>query len=165
MQASQKQPFMLGEWRIDPQADVIARGDSTIKLVPKTMEVLGYLAQRAGEVVSQDDIEAAVWRDVVVTSSSVYQAIGDLRRALGDDKRESQYIVTVPRKGYRLIAPVRSAVDDAAQSRAPAVGGPAQQTDRPEKVPTHCGADRCGRRRRRSDPDVDASRRRARPWC
>jgi DNA-binding winged helix-turn-helix (wHTH) protein len=53
MGASQKLPFMLGDWRIDPQADVISRADSNIKLVPKTMEVLGYLVQRAGEVVSR----------------------------------------------------------------------------------------------------------------
>ena len=133
MGASQKLPFMLGDWRIDPQADVISRADSSVKLVPKTMEVLGYLVQRAGEVVSQEDIEAAVWRDLVVTPSSVYQAIGDLRRALGDDKREPQYIATIPRKGYRLIAPVRSTGDDADRSATqanPADAGPAQWTTR-----------------------------------
>ena len=107
------------------------------------MEVLGYLVQRAGEVVSQGDIETAVWRDVVVTSSSVYQAIADLRRALGDDKREPQYIATIPRKGYRLIAPVRSTGDDADLSAIqvpPADAGPAQWTTRAGR--------RCSLRRR-----------------
>lgn len=125
-------PFRVGPWRADPALDLISQGDSSVKLVPKTMDVLCHLAQRAGEVVSQEEIEHTVWRQVVVTPSSVYQAIADLRRALGDDKHRPTYIATVPRKGYRLIAPVvwgerevaepaRRIEQPADESRAPVV--------------------------------------------
>jgi TolB-like protein len=55
-----------------------------------------------------------VWSGVVVTQDSVYQAITALRRLLGDDAKQPTYIVTVPRLGYRLIAPVRAAVEEPA---------------------------------------------------
>src|ERR1043165_252982 len=88
--------FQVGDWHVDPALDTISRDGTSTKIVPKTMQVLAYLAQRAGEVVSQEEIEKAVWRGVIVTSSSVYQAIADLRRALGDDRRERTYISTIP---------------------------------------------------------------------
>src|SRR5215831_235370 len=108
MESRKDQPFVLGSWRVDPRADEISRDGACVKIVPKSMEVLVYLAERAGQVVSQDELERSVWRDVIVTPSSVYQAIADLRRVLGDSSRSPTYIETVPRKGYRLIAPVGS---------------------------------------------------------
>lgn len=111
-------PFRVGGWHVQPALDTIARDGTTTKLVPKTMQVLAYLAQRAGEVVTQDDIEKSVWPNVIVTPSSVYQAIADLRRALGDDRRDPTYISTVPRKGYRLIATVTWSPADSTQQRA-----------------------------------------------
>lgn len=99
--------FVVGDWQADPARDVLVRADESVKLEPKTMEVLVFFAGRPGEVVTQSELEAAVWRDVVVTSQSLYQSIAQLRRVLGDDARQPRYIETVPRRGYRLIAPVR----------------------------------------------------------
>ena len=70
------------------------------------MRLLLYLAQRAGEVVSIDELLNQVWAGVVVTPDSVYQAIASLRRLLGDDPKQPRYIATVPRLGYRMIADV-----------------------------------------------------------
>lgn len=98
--------FWVGEWFVDPESDRVRRGDETVKIEPQTMRVLLLLARNAGAVVSQAEIERTVWADVVVTPSSVYQSIAQLRKALGDDGPRRQYIETVPRKGYRLIAPV-----------------------------------------------------------
>ena len=71
------------------------------------MRLLVCLAERAGDVVSIDDLLKQVWPDVVVSSDSVYQAVASLRRALGDDPKQPTYIATVPRLGYRMIAAVR----------------------------------------------------------
>lgn len=70
------------------------------------MKLLVCLAERAGEVVSIDDLLDQVWSGVVVTPDSVYQAVASLRRLLGDDARQPEYIATVPRLGYRMVAPV-----------------------------------------------------------
>lgn len=70
------------------------------------MRLLLCLAERAGEVVSIDDLLNQVWSDVVVAPDSVYQAVASLRRVLGDDPKQPTYIETVPRLGYRMVAPV-----------------------------------------------------------
>ena len=98
--------FRIGQWRIEPAVDEISRDGTVIKLEPRAMRVLVCLAERAGEVVSVEQLLDAVWKDVVVTQDSVYQAMAGLRRALGDDPKQPGYIVNVVRKGYRLVAPV-----------------------------------------------------------
>jgi TolB-like protein/DNA-binding winged helix-turn-helix (wHTH) protein/Tfp pilus assembly protein PilF len=99
-------PVRIGEWLADERLDEIRRAHERVKLDRRTMALLTYLASRPGEVVSSEELLENVWRGVVVTSSSVYQAIAVLRRALGDDADQPRYIATVQRKGYRLIAAV-----------------------------------------------------------
>lgn len=99
-------PFRVGDWVVIPARDLLVRGDEQVKVEPRSMDVLRRLARQPGTVVSQAELEADVWAGVIVTSQSVYQAIAQLRRVLGDNPREPQYIETVPRRGYRLCAPV-----------------------------------------------------------
>src|SRR5580658_180223 len=70
------------------------------------MRLLVYLAGRAGQVVGVDDLLNEVWAGVIVTSDSVYQAVAALRRTVGDSSKDPKYIVTLPRRGYRLVAKV-----------------------------------------------------------
>jgi len=112
--------FRIGQWRVDPALDEIARDDATVKLEPRTMRLLVCLAERAGEVVSVNQLLDSVWKDLVVTPYSVYQAVAVLRRALGDDPKNPTYIANVARRGYRLILPVEA---DGAADR-PAVANP-----------------------------------------
>jgi serine/threonine protein kinase len=101
--------WQVGEWLVEPALDEIRRADARVKLDPRTMAVFTYLIARPGHVVSADELLDEVWKGVIVTQGSVYQAIAVLRRALDDDSSEPRYIVNVPRKGYRLIAPVSRA--------------------------------------------------------
>jgi transcriptional activator of cad operon len=70
------------------------------------MRMLVYLAEHAGAVVSIDDLLNEVWSGANVSPDSVYQAVASLRRLLGDDPKQPTYIATVPRLGYRMVAPV-----------------------------------------------------------
>jgi transcriptional activator of cad operon len=97
----------IGEWLVDPALDTISRDAETQKLEPRTMRLLICLANSAGSVVSVDRLLSEVWSGVVVGSASVYQAVSQLRKILGDVDPNPTYITTVPRKGYRLIASVR----------------------------------------------------------
>ena len=73
-------------------------------LRPKSFEVLRYLVEHAGRVVTKEEVLNAVWPEVTVSDESLTQCIRDVRRALGD---ESQRIVkTVPRRGYLVDVPV-----------------------------------------------------------
>jgi DNA-binding winged helix-turn-helix (wHTH) protein/CheY-like chemotaxis protein len=99
-------PFQVGDWIAHPALDELRRGATVCKLEPRTMRLLVVLAQRPGELVAVDELLEAVWKDAVVTSSSVYESVAQLRKALGDHADCPKYVATVQRKGYRLVAPV-----------------------------------------------------------
>jgi transcriptional activator of cad operon len=116
-------PFHLGAWLVDPNLDTISRGGETLKLEPRMMRLLTCLAHSSGAVVSLERLLTDVWAGVIVGPASVYQAISQLRRLLGDTEPEPSYIATVPRKGYRLIVPVRP-MEPAAPPPAPIPASP-----------------------------------------
>jgi adenylate cyclase len=99
--------FQVGDWMVDPAAGQIARGGRAVKLEPKVMEVLSYLALRQGELVTREDLERDVWKGAVVGYDSITAAVIKLRKALADDARQPRYIATIPKRGYRLIAAVQ----------------------------------------------------------
>lgn len=77
-----------------------------MRLEERTLRLLMCLIEHAGQVLSVEEILKQVWVGVIVSPDSIYQAITALRRQLGDDSKNPKYIATVPRRGYRLIAPV-----------------------------------------------------------
>jgi DNA-binding winged helix-turn-helix (wHTH) protein len=98
--------LLIGAWRVDPTTDEISCGAEIHKLEPRTMRLLLYLAARPGQVVDMHRLLDEVWSGVIVTPGSVYQAIAQLRRLLGDQAEHPTYIDTHSRKGYRLVANV-----------------------------------------------------------
>lgn len=102
-------PFWLDDWYVDPVAGSLLRDGAEIRLEPKVMTVLLVLASRAGEVISREEIEELAWPGVVVGYDALASSIIKLRKALGDDSRHPRYIETVPKRGYRLIAPTGAA--------------------------------------------------------
>jgi transcriptional activator of cad operon len=96
----------IGDWLVRPAANEIARDDEIVRLEPKAMEVLLFLAGQAGEVVSRDALLSAVWPGTTVGDDALTQAVIKLRKALGDTSRGPQYIETISKRGYRLIAAV-----------------------------------------------------------
>jgi DNA-binding winged helix-turn-helix (wHTH) protein len=101
------QVLRVGDWRVDPALDEISKEGTSVKLEPRAMRLLVCLAERAGQVVSVEQLLDEVWKDVVVTPNSVYHAVATLRRVLGDNTKEPTYITDVLRRGYRLVAPVQ----------------------------------------------------------
>ena len=114
--------LQVGDWRLNRLSGELARaGAATVRLEERNLRLLTYMADHAGEVLSADQLLAHAWPGVIVSPDSLYQAITQLRRQLGDDARNPSYIATVPRRGYRLLAPVRAAVPAAAPPAAAAV--------------------------------------------
>jgi transcriptional activator of cad operon len=113
-------PLRIGEWRVDPASGQISRNGENVRVDVRTMRLLLCLAARAGQIVSIDDLLTQVWSGVIVTQDSVYQAVASLRRLLRDDIKQPTYIATVPRLGYRMVAPVSPWVDEPAAPTAPA---------------------------------------------
>jgi TolB-like protein/DNA-binding winged helix-turn-helix (wHTH) protein len=119
----------IGEWMVHPALDSISRDTETQKLEPRMMRLLLCLANSAGAVVSVDQILTEVWADVVVGPASVYQTVSQLRKILGDIDPHPTYIATIPRKGYRLLAPVKRAGAPAPTPQPPAM----QRTTAPRR--------------------------------
>lgn len=125
----------IGDWAVDPAADQISRDGTVVRVEARTMRLLLCLADRAGQVVSIDDLLNEVWAGVIVTPDSVYQAVTSLRRLLGDDPKQPAYIATVPRRGYRLIAAVEAvSAKTPAPAAAPVPSGGAAKPE-PIKMP------------------------------
>jgi len=106
MDHSPKTPLRIGDWVVDPASEQMSRRGETVRLEARMTRLLLCLAERAGEVVSIEDLLTRAWPGVIVTPDSVYQAVTSLRRLLGDDSKQPSYIATVPRRGYRLVAAV-----------------------------------------------------------
>lgn len=99
-------PLRIGEWQIDPSCGRMTRNGKNVKLEPKVMDVLIYLSDRPGKVISREELEKAIWTGRVVTYDVLTGAIQKLRKAFEDDPRHPRIIETLSKKGYRFIAPV-----------------------------------------------------------
>ncbi len=96
----------VGEWLVQPELNRISCGEKSVAVEPKVIEVLAYLAEHPGEVLPREKILKSVWPDTFVTDEVLTYSISELRKALGDDAKNPAIIQTIPRRGYRLIAPV-----------------------------------------------------------
>lgn len=133
----------IGAWVATPALNLLENGAQSIKIEPRTMDVLAHLASRPGEVVSVEELLEAVWRGVVVGDSSVYMAIKQLRRALASGGDETQYIETIPKRGYRLTAPVERLEVAAAVAEGAAEDlSPAARADAPRPAPPRLANER-----------------------
>lgn len=98
--------FQVGDWRVMPSMNRIQKNGETVNLQHLSMKVLIYLSERAGQVVSYDELLESLWANRMSSENVVHQRIADLRRKLGDESREPRYIETTPKRGYCLIATV-----------------------------------------------------------
>jgi Tol biopolymer transport system component/DNA-binding winged helix-turn-helix (wHTH) protein len=117
--------FELGDWVVDVTGNRLVRGAEVRPLRHKAMEVLVLLAENAGQTVSRETLEQAIWQgNSFVAPKAINTAVWTIRQALGDDPETPHYLETIAKKGYRLVAPVR-VISGAAAGAAP---GPAADT-------------------------------------
>lgn len=105
----------FGPFSLDPVRRRLWRDHEVVPLTPKAFDTLAVLVLRAGQVVEKVDILKEVWPDTFVEDATLAQNISTLRKALGDTSETPAFIATVPRRGYRFVAPVS---DDASESGA-----------------------------------------------
>ena len=113
-------PFWVGEWIVQPSLNRFSRNGEEVRVEPKVMQVLEVLAETPGEVVTRETLVARVWPGVFVSEDVLHRAIRELRRIFGDDTNNPTYVETIRKRGYRLIAPVRTAEAATPVTPAPA---------------------------------------------
>jgi transcriptional activator of cad operon len=113
-------PLLVGDWQYLPEQDKLVQFDSDGKIIATadldnlSQKVANYFIVHAGKLVTKDELLLDVWGIRDVSDGRVTRVIRVLRVALGDDTREPRYIETIPKRGYRFIAPV-SAIEPPAQ--------------------------------------------------
>ena len=89
---------------IDTHNQLLHRQGQTINLAPKVYDLLVFLCQNSQRVISKDELMEQVWTGTLVTENAISRTLVKVRKALADDPKNPQYIITVPRKGYRMVA-------------------------------------------------------------
>ncbi|MEK6398254.1 MAG: winged helix-turn-helix domain-containing protein, partial [Terriglobus sp.] len=100
-------PFQAGDWIVEPELNCLRKDGEEKHLEPKVMKVLLALAEHPNHVVSKEDLIAAVWPGTFVGDDVLTRCISVLRRVTKDDASQPHFIQTVPKVGYRLLAPIR----------------------------------------------------------
>ena len=100
----------FGPFALDPTSRELRKRGSLVKLQPQQFAVLLLLTERAGQIVSREEIHQHIWgNDTFVDfERGINFSINQIRAALGDDAEKPRYVETIPRRGYRFIALVES---------------------------------------------------------
>lgn len=108
----------FGEFILDREAGRLDGPDGEIRLRPQAFRMLEALAEAAPRIVSQEELLDRVWGVEHLSPASVKQAVSEVRQALGDDPARPAVIETVPRRGYRFIAPLEPVAPEPVPARA-----------------------------------------------
>ena len=102
-----KTSYEFGPFRVDVRERRLLRDGQDVALTPKVFDVLLALVKNSGHIVSKDEVMALVWPNTAVEEGNVARNISTLRKALGEHPHESNYVETIPWRGYRFVAKVR----------------------------------------------------------
>src|SRR5579862_1711489 len=120
--------YEFGAFRLDPVQKLLFRNGKPVPVTIKALEVLGTLVESRGRLVAKEQLMKAVWPDTFVEEGNLTFHIHALRKALEDHPTEHNYIETIPRRGYRMVAEVR-------EISAPSISHDAPNRE-PQRVPT-----------------------------
>ena len=116
--------FEFGPYTLDAAEHRLSCDGEAVALPPKAFATLVVLVENAGHVLSKNDLLDAVWPESFVEEASLTVTISTLRKILGERGRGDRYIETVPKRGYRFVAPVRSVAPPAEPDPAQAPASP-----------------------------------------
>jgi TolB-like protein/DNA-binding winged helix-turn-helix (wHTH) protein/Flp pilus assembly protein TadD len=116
-------------FRLDTANHLLWRNGDRVPLAPKAFDVLAYLVEHAGRLVTQDEILEALWSETYVNPEVLRKYILEIRRTLGDRPDSPEFIETMPKRGYRFVAPVleESTVEPLVAATSPAIEQPATE--------------------------------------
>src|ERR1700756_1515995 len=100
------QHYKFGRFRLDPAGGVLFRNGTRLPLTAKAIQVLTLLVEARGSPVTKDELLQKVWADAIVEEGTLASHVSVLRKALGAGPESAQYIETIPKRGYRFVAPV-----------------------------------------------------------
>src|SRR6266850_1762741 len=112
MSIKQQRWFEFGGFRLDAAQGILRSETEEIPLAPKVFETLLVLVENQNAVLDKDYMLKRIWPDAFVEEGSLARNISILRKALGESPEDQKYIQTIPKRGYRFIAPVKSIAEN-----------------------------------------------------
>lgn len=110
--AGKAQFYQFHPFLLDTVQHLLLKEGRPVALTPKTYDTLLLLVQNSGRMLSKEELMKALWPDSFVEESNLTQQVSMIRRALGDSAGDPRFIVTVPGRGYRFSAQVKSWEDE-----------------------------------------------------
>jgi len=107
--------FVFDQYMLAPDERLLLRDGQPVAVTPKTFDLLVVLVRNSGHLVGKDELLQQVWPDSFVEEVNLSVNISALRKALGGDQTAARFIETVPKRGYRFIAPVKRVGNDTAE--------------------------------------------------
>jgi len=126
-------------FRLDTANHLLWRNGDRVPLAPKAFDLLAYLVEHAGQLVTPDEILEALWSETYVNPEVLRKYILEIRKTLGDRPDNPEFIETVPKRGYRFVAPVleERAAEPPVPATPPAIEEPAtEENDGPATAPS-----------------------------
>ena len=125
-------------FRLDTANHLLWRNEDRVPLAPKAFDVLAYLVKHPGRLVTQDEILEAVWSETYVNPEVLRKYILEVRKALGDRPDNPEFIETIPKRGYRFVAPVveESTAEPSIAATSPAMEEAAEESWGPARGPS-----------------------------
>ncbi len=108
-----KDLYQFGPFRLDVRERLLLRDDQSVPLTPKAFDLLLAMVEHHGHLLEKDELMKLVWPDTFVDENNLASNISQLRKALGEGENGQKFIETIPKRGYRFIANVQKAQDEA----------------------------------------------------
>ena len=103
---------------LDAGSRILLKDGAIVRLTPKAFDTLLVLVQHKGQLVDKEQLLKDVWPDSYVEEGSLSRNIHELRKVLGDHSSEPRYIETIPKRGYRFVAPLKVPAPEESQVAA-----------------------------------------------
>lgn len=125
----------FGPFRLQPERQLLLDGDTAVRIGGRALDILIALVERPGELLTKDELVARAWPNLVVDEANLRAQVALLRKALNDGRAGARYVVAVPGRGYRFVAPVaqtkRPSTPASSPLVAPAVAEQEQRLPKP----------------------------------
>src|SRR5207244_3618266 len=104
--------YEFGPFRLNPNRQRLFRGDEVVALSPKAIETLILLVENRGKLLERETLMDALWPHVIVEDANLTVAVSQLRKALNQNGDNAEFILTIPRVGYRFVADICEVIDE-----------------------------------------------------
>jgi adenylate cyclase len=106
---------VIAGWRFNQSSHILQKDDKTVRLEPKTAQLLSYMAQNQGKPLSRVQLLQSVWPNVIVSDEVLTNAVNKIRKAFDDDRKNPKIVETIPKVGYTLVASVTEVISDSSK--------------------------------------------------